>query len=241
MAVPQKSAQTRTCYEQLRRRLRHGQIVPGARLVEEKWAAMLKVNRSALREALTILAHEGFLEIGARGGYFVPKLDQDSMEEVLEVRLALEIGALQALEMRGGVPDEDRRLLHQACDLMEQLMEAGFEMGFAEADQKFHEILVNSAGNSRLVRIYRQSPLPLVPLPEPSETARRESMQRTLADHREFCRLLDANEFDEARAFLRRHLFVNHRQGARWLGLPSARTMTLDDAPMFEGTPLPQV
>ena len=213
MTIKPRSSQTRSCYDYLRRQLLHGQLAPGSRLVEEKWATQLGVHRSALRESLMILAHEGLLDTGRAGGFFVPAFDRAALDEVLEVRIALETGALRALALRGDSPRDLRRLRH-ACDLMEQTMEAGFEFGFVEADRRFHEILVEMAGNKRLVRVYRQAPLPLAPIPEPEEGARRENMRETLADHRRLCDLLDERRLDDAVRLLRHHLLRDHSRYA---------------------------
>jgi len=218
MPIQQRSAQTRSSYEQLRRQLLHGQLAPGARLIEEKWAEILGVNRSALRESLSILAHEGLLEVGPHGGFFVPDLDEGALSEVLEVRLSLEVGALQILEIRQSIPEEGLQQLTAACNLMEQLLNAGFEYGFVEADRKFHDILVEMAGNARLLRIYRQAPLPLSPLNEPDEAARLQNMTGTLRDHRQLCQLLQEGNLTAARAALRTHLLLSHRTLRTTLG-----------------------
>jgi DNA-binding GntR family transcriptional regulator len=215
MTTKPRPSQTRSCYQRLRRQLLHGQLAPESRLVEEKWAAQLGVHRGAVREALMILAHDGLVEVGARGGFFVPKFDQQALDEVLEVRLALEIGALRMFALRNGEAPYDFRRLHEACDLMEQNMKAGFEFGFVEADRRFHEILVEMAGNQRLMRVYRQAPLPLAPIPETDEGARRENRRQTLADHRRLCALLDEGRVDDAIELLRRHLLLSHSYHAK--------------------------
>lgn len=210
MATIRKTQQTTSIYDNLRRRLTHGQLAPGSRLVEEKWALHLNVNRSALREALNMLAHEGLLESGAKGGFFVPIPNQSTLDEILEVRLAIEVGALRIMEFRQAIPAEGLAELHEICELMQRLLDSGFEYGFTEADHKFHEVLVEMAGNPRLSRVYRHAPLPITPLPETDEEGRRENMRQTLADHRELFGLLHKGSIPEATELLRRHLLVDH-------------------------------
>ncbi len=225
MNQKQKNSQADQCYENFRRQLMHGQLTPGSRLVEEKWAEHLGVSRGAIREALKMLAHEGFLETGERGGFFVPLMDQAALDEVLEVRLAIETGALQLFEIRP-IPAEGLERLSKACDLMAQLIDLGFEYGFAEADRMFHDILVEMAGNARMLRIFRQAPLPLSPLPELEDEARRDNMRQTLADHRQLCDLLSAGQIAEARALLRRHLLIDHQAASRVVGTDPAGLKT---------------
>ena len=211
MKPEEKTSQSRSCYEALRWQLLHGQLTAGSRLVEEKWSANLGVNRSALREALVVLAHEGFLESGPKGGFFVPLYSESLLDEVLEVRLALEVGAMQILEIRGEIPADGLRELEHSCVMMQQLTEAGFEYGFVEADRMFHETIVAMPGNSRLLRIYRQAPLPLNPLPDPDLETRRSNMRETLADHLELCRQLKEGRIRDAIELLRNHLLIGHK------------------------------
>src|SRR5689334_8360702 len=119
MTTKRKSLQTTSIYENLRRRLTHGHLAAWSRLVEEKWAVLLEVKRSVLRVTLNMLAHEGLLETGPKGGFFVPVPSQGALDEILEVRLAIEVGALQILEFRKAVPAEGLEQLQQICDLMQ--------------------------------------------------------------------------------------------------------------------------
>lgn len=205
-----KSAQFRSSYARLRRELMHGQLTPGSRLVEEKWAENLAVNRSALRQTLLILAHEGLLSIGPSGGYFVPATDQRSYDEALEVRLALELGCLQIMELNGGISPQGLSRLKTACGLMQQLMESSLEYGFAEADRKFHDILMELAGNQKLLKVYLQSPLPIRPCREADAETRRRNMEVTIAEHLELCDLLEQGRMSEAKDCLKSHLLNTH-------------------------------
>lgn len=212
MPITTQSPQTKTCYEQLRRTILHGQLTAGSRLVEEKWARCLGVHRSALREAVILLAHEGLLELGPRGGYFVPHHDHAALDEVLEIRIALEVGALRVLELHLDERRPNLEALHKTCELMQQMYEADFEFGFVEADRRFHDQLVELSGNRRMSLVYRQAPLPLFPMSEQNHVQRRQNMLRTLEEHRQVCSFLDQGRINDAVDVLRRHLLTGHRK-----------------------------
>lgn len=228
MAITTQSPQTKVCYEQLRRTILHGQLAPGARLVEEKWAKCLGVHRSALREAVILLAHEGMLEAGPRGGYFVPHFNRAAIDEVLEIRIALEIGTLRVLELLRLDQRPDLEPLRKTCELMQQMLDVDFEFGFVEADRRFHDQLVELSGNRRMRTVYRQAPLPLYPLVEQDDATRRQNMVRTLAEHVELCNLLEAGRIDDAVDLLRRHLLVGHRNNPNPLATEALRNGASD-------------
>lgn len=207
----ERTLQAQTCYEYLRRHLLHRQLTPGSRLIEEKWAGIIGVNRSALRESLTLLAHEGLLECGARGGFFVPELDRQAIDEILEVRLAMEVGALRLLQLRNEIEPYDFGKLRENCEVMVRMHDSGFEFGFVEADRHFHELIVELSQNPRMIRVYQQAALPLAPLPQVDETSRHTNMKKTISEHNEICELLESEDITGAIALLERHLMVNHR------------------------------
>lgn len=204
------SAQNRDCYTQLRRLLIHMQIRPGSRLVEAEWSKRLNVHRTALREAMGMLAHEGLLRRGERGGYFAPLFEQCDLDEIWTIRAILEAGALRLLGGRRPA-DLDLTPLAHAIDGMQQMLEDGYELGFLEADRRFHALLVELSGNQRLLELYSRAPLPLMPSPLPDPAARRNAMVRTVGEHKEIARLLREQRTAEAVHRLEEHLHQAHR------------------------------
>jgi len=204
-----KLTQRDECYKSLRRMLLHGLIPPGKRLTESAWSRQLGVTRGSLREAMSMLLHEGLLTRGARGGFFAPEMSREDYEEVLEVRFAIETGAMRLLAMKhhpaGNLPK-----MRETCDVMARILEEDFEMGFVEADRRFHELLVEAGQNTRLQRVYSRAPLPLMPSMDPDRERRRTNLRRTLNEHRRLCDLLEHGNIPEACKVLERHLFASH-------------------------------
>lgn len=206
----ERSGQSRDCYAQLRRLLIHLQIRPGSRLVEAEWSKRLNVHRTALREAMSMLAHEGLLRRGDRGGYFAPLLEQRDLDEIWAVRSILEAGAVRLLSERRPA-DLNLTPLSNAIDAMEQMLEDGYELGFIEADRRFHALLVELSGNQRLIELYVRAPLPLMPSLLPDPEARRKAMVRTVGEHVEIARLIREQRTADAIERLQEHLHQAHR------------------------------
>lgn len=76
--------------EKIRSRILSGAYVPGTRLVERDLAAEFDVSRSPVREAIRILNQEGFVESLATRGIVVKKLTRREVEEIFDLREALE-------------------------------------------------------------------------------------------------------------------------------------------------------
>jgi len=204
-----RTTQNKIVYEQLRRLLMTGRVRAGIRLVEKEWADRLGVHRTALREAMILLAHEGLLRRGERGGYFTPLLEQRDLDEVMQVRTIIEVGAIRLIGVHPPTEDEEQRLT-EACDAMQHTLDAGLELGFAEADRQFHRMLVKLSGNDRLISIYERAPLPIESSRLVDPEARWRAATQTIAEHREIQARLLNRDIPAAVDLLEKHLHTSH-------------------------------
>ena len=204
-AMSERSVQSQTCYQQLRRMVLLGQVPAGERFREVEWAARLGVHRSSLREALSGLAHEGLIRRGERGGFFAPLYEQRDLDEVLEVRAILEAGAIRLVAARPPA-DVPFQRLSDACDVMQQLLESDLELGFVETDRRFHQILIELSENQKLISIYQRAPLPILFSRQVDIEHRRKGAIQTIAEHRQITQYLMDRQTDAAVELLQHHL-----------------------------------
>lgn len=136
------SLATRT-YETLRRRIILGEFAQGSRLPEQRLADELAVSRIPLREALSRLATDGLIETTHRRSAVVTSWTTSTVHDLFDARLALETSAAARAAARvAGVPQLEEALARSVVEL-----EARDELGFAEANVRFHQALVGAAGN----------------------------------------------------------------------------------------------
>src|ERR1700748_3471202 len=86
-----------------------GELTPGERLVEDRLAVRLGVSRNPVREAIRVLAAEGFVEVTPRRGAAVARVSPGEAEELFDVRVARE-GLSARLSARKATPDTADRL-----------------------------------------------------------------------------------------------------------------------------------
>jgi len=87
-------------YEHLRAEILAGRPAPGSRLVVDQIAAQLGVSKVPVREAVTRLAGEGWLEVQAHVGPLVPLVTPDEIRETALIRSALESRAITSATAR---------------------------------------------------------------------------------------------------------------------------------------------
>lgn len=77
-------------YKDLRKKILTGELENGDRLVETALAAKYDTSRLHIKSALRLLAQENLAEHIAMCGFIVKGFSEESMEEVIELRIALE-------------------------------------------------------------------------------------------------------------------------------------------------------
>lgn len=137
----------------LRSQIIQGRIQPGVRLSEEAIAASLDVSRNSLREAFRLLAHDRLLKHEKNRGVFVRELDAASVREIYQLRLTLELAALEGARATGR---SDARALRDAVNagLTAAVKDEWSDVGTANA--AFHQAVAGLAGNSRVDEVMSQ-------------------------------------------------------------------------------------
>ena len=129
-----------------------GRYAPDSRIVETQLARELGTSQAPVREALRGLEALGVVEITPFRGARVRRPGRGELLEAYVVRSALEtLGARLAVPR---LTDSNLADLSAACDAMQTAARAGDGHGVAEADARFHELIVEAAGNATLTRIW---------------------------------------------------------------------------------------
>ncbi|MFF0487744.1 GntR family transcriptional regulator [Nocardia sp. NPDC004068] len=139
--------------DRLRTAISRGALAPGAQLVEADLAAQFDVSRGPVREAMQRLVSEGLLHSVRHRGIFVIELSLEDVVDVYRARTALEGGALELI--LDGRRETAYAALESSVTAMLAYAAAGDAAGVSDADQGFHEALVESAGSPRLTRAAR--------------------------------------------------------------------------------------
>lgn len=139
-----------TVYQSLKRMIQNNQLRPGNRLPHEELANQLGVSRTPVREALERLFQEGYVSRIPRRGFFVAEIDAKEVEEIYQLREALEVYALR-MTMRRGLPVDGLAELEALCRRYEELADRNLTMERVLLDRDFHITLAGLAGNKQIV------------------------------------------------------------------------------------------
>ncbi|MGC5627658.1 GntR family transcriptional regulator [Georgenia sp. Z1344] len=145
--------------EELRAAIMRGELAPGEQLGEAELATRFEVSRGPVREALQRLVSEGILHAVRNRGVFVTELTLDDVLDVYRTRSVIERGAVELI-LDDETPaasgrEETYRALGPSVAAMRAAAERGDASAVSDADQEFHEVLVECSGSPRLIRAMR--------------------------------------------------------------------------------------
>ena len=139
---------------ELERMILSGELAPGEKLTEMALAARLGVSRGPLREAFRMLDEAGLVRTEKNRGVFVRDMPIDEAIEIFDLRAAMDelVGRRLAETITPAALREVRALV----DSMEQAVKAKDAYNYHLLNLKFHDRLVELAGNGKLTAIYRK-------------------------------------------------------------------------------------
>ncbi|MDH4303817.1 MAG: GntR family transcriptional regulator [Nitrospira sp.] len=190
----------------LKEEIVHWHYPPEHRLTEEELCKRFHVSRSPIREALRILASDGFLKRLPNRSYVVKQYTVEEVEELYDVREALELYTVERLageELLIPRKAELEDLQRTWKDLLSESSKQPEE--FAILDALFHDTLARALGNKLLLRNLRtiNERLALFRLLDYENRARAE---QTCRQHLEILDQIMAHDGPGARAAMQRNI-----------------------------------
>lgn len=138
-------------FNTLREAILRGDLVPGERLMELQLAAKLGVSRTPIREAIRMLEQEGLAITIPRKGAIVAGMTEKDMQDVLEIREALEELSVQVACDK--ITEEEVARLRENMENFEDSLKSGDLKRMAEADVEFHDVIYQATDNPKLINM----------------------------------------------------------------------------------------
>lgn len=198
-------------YRLIKERILSQDIPVGARLRDEQLELELRVSRTPIREALSKLTREGLVEVIPRSRTRVRTFSEDDINQIFEVRIALETLAVKKAVERLGSGK-----LHTLRKLYEE-SEKGLVHGTLEPALRFdtamHQMILEASGNSWLQNI--MSTINDFVILFRNIGATTHSHARFNYRHGEIVRALEQKDCSSAVRFLGEHIEVAHEDTVR--------------------------
>src|SRR5882724_5280735 len=153
-------------YKHIHGKLLAGELPAGQVVSEHSLAREIGISRTPVREAIRRLEQEGILEQVPRYGTIVRRPQRRDLQELYQLREALEPYAVA--QVAGRLCPEDLGMLGRLCDEIRTIATAvkkarrpvvdlALMRRLLSADLGFHMVLLRASGNRRLMKIISDS------------------------------------------------------------------------------------
>lgn len=137
-------------YDILKSKIFSGEIKPGTRLVDSQFAEEFGISRTPFRDAVRKLHEEGFVvsEPGKKG-FFVYQPSRKDIDEIFELRLILDLAAVEKL-VKVILPQNEEAL---------NLLKSSYyseQTDFVKKDEDFHDTIIKLCGNQKMISMYNE-------------------------------------------------------------------------------------
>jgi DNA-binding GntR family transcriptional regulator len=189
--------------DELRELLVTGDYRTGQTLSENELAKRFGTSRTPIREAVAILSHEGLIEQIPQVGIRVRPADPNEVNELVNVRGAVEKAAADALCERHSV--EDLRALEELVRQMAEAEKSRDRVAFLDYDTEFHSKIAELAGFRQAANMLRsiRDRIRILGL-DAIET--NSNMHDVLAEHRNIIGALETWDSSQVHVAIETHL-----------------------------------
>jgi DNA-binding GntR family transcriptional regulator len=205
----------------LRDMILDGSIRSGERLNEVALAGALGISRGPLREAIQRVAGEGLLTIVSHRGAFVRTFERREVEELYDLRFALEMAVVRLVTERAS--DKQVAGLTKMLDVTEVQMSSNTDAAYP-SDRDLHLQLIELADHPTIAKatigVQRQISLARSMSAKGPERAR-----QALDEHRSVAAAIASRDGEKAASLMKLHLERARNGALSALGLgPDADT-----------------
>ena len=209
IAILQSHSLTMLVQRELERMVLAGELVAGEKLNEPVLAERLGVSRGPVREALRALAETGLVRLEKNRGVFVREISVAEADEIYELRAALDqmAGRKLAQTLQPAQLEELRAVVKRMQDAAIRDDREGYHV----ANLRFHDALVEFAGNAKLLQMYRRlvNELSLFRRHTLAEPLR---LRKSTIEHQKILALIAAGDAEGAGARLHEHAMASRER-----------------------------
>ncbi|MEI7784556.1 MAG: GntR family transcriptional regulator [Betaproteobacteria bacterium] len=190
----------------IREAIRSGQYPGGSWIREVAVAERAEVSRTSVRQALNVLAAEGFVELHPNRGARVMDWSRENLLQVFDLRVMLEAYGCELAASHA--TEEDLSQLQAEADQFSALVAKKSRRNMAaieESNNRFHRTILEASKNRHLASLL----IAVVQVPMVSQTFARydqAALERSAAHHQDIVQAIRSRDPALAQATMRAHI-----------------------------------
>jgi DNA-binding GntR family transcriptional regulator len=190
----------------IREAIRSGRMAAGDHIREVEVCELANVSRTSVRQALTLLAAEGFVELRPNRGAVVIDWTATELLELFDLRAILE-GFGASLAATRATPQEVQQIRMEAQTFYQLVHKAGpIDLRLiSDSNNRLHRMILDAGKNTRLASML----VAVVHIPLVRQTFSkytRESFERSAMQHLDVVSAIESRDAVWAEAAMRAHI-----------------------------------
>ena len=202
-AFPVVASLAKQVEDRIRSAITSGKMNPNVLYTEPNLAKQMGVSRTPVREAVLELASRGLVTVLPRRGFQVRNFTPGCVREVYDLRIALELHAVEVLARNPEKYDFDLAL--ETVASQEKGATKSEIENVVQFGRDFHLELLKLAGNSMAIKVFDDI-RDILNVTWTQAFSRSISAQVVVDDHKKLIEMIKHGEGAKAREFLRKHL-----------------------------------
>ena len=192
----------------IREAIRSGQYLGGSWIREVAVAERASVSRTSVRQALNVLAAEGFVELHPNRGAMVIDWSRENLKQVFDLRVMLEAYGCELAAVHA--TKEDLEALQAQADRFSELVakrNRRYMSAIAESNNRLHRTILDASKNRHLSSLLTA----VVQVPMVSQTFAlydQAALDRSAAHHQEIVQAIMTRDAELAQATMRAHILA---------------------------------
>lgn len=188
---------------EIRALIDHGELRGGDKIPELELCQRFGVSRTPLREALKVLAYEGFVELMPNRGARVKRITKKTLKDTFSVMGALEgLAGEQAVYVMTEKQVAEVEAMHHK--MMSHYIREEME-DYLEENRKIHDAIVKGSGNEILFEMYANLSVRVKRLRFKSEIGK-DYWSKAVKEHEAMIKALKKRDGNMLGDILRKHL-----------------------------------
>lgn len=193
-------------YQNIKDQIIEGRYPPGMRITEQNVAAEFNSSRTPVREALRVLAADGFLVFTPNSGTVVREWVPGQVRELFDLRSLIESEIAGLAAQKISSKDIDKlKTLQDDIERHGALASTENANRISPINREFHQVIAQAGRNERLVLMLASA----IEIPIVQQTFRRYSekeLRRSFSHHRELIDAFQARDSFWAKAVMSCHI-----------------------------------
>lgn len=200
---------TTLAQREVERMILSGMIASGAKLNEADIATQLGMSRGPVREALRGLEEAGLVRTEKNRGVFVRIIAVDEADQIFELRATFD--QMAGRKLAATLTGEQKKELRGLLERMEKATARGDLDAYHLVNLRFHDALVEFAGNQKLLQAYRRVVNELS-LFRRHSLAQHDRLPNSTREHRKILEAISSGKAELAASLLFEHAMASRER-----------------------------